>query len=165
MIVRTAAPGDVAPITAIYNEAVEHTTASWDLEPQAVASRQEWFDRRTGDGWPVLVAEEAGEVVGWAALGPFRDKPGYLHTGEHSVYVRLSRRGSGIGSALLQALIHRARQRGLHVLVGGVSADNAGSVAFHERHGFVQVAHFREVGRKFDRWLDLIFLQLDLDQS
>lgn len=163
MIVRAATPADVGVITAIYNEAVQHTTASWDLEPVSLPSRQEWYRRRTGDGWPVLVAEDGGEVVGWGALGPFRDKAGYLHSAEHSVYVRLSRRGGGIGSALLTALIEEARQRRMHVLIGGVSADNAGSVAFHERHGFVRVAHFREVGRKFDRWLDLIFLQLDLD--
>ena len=100
--------------------------------------------------------------MGWATFGPFRAKPGYRFTAEHSVYVRDGLRGRGVGRALMLPLIAEARARGLHSLVGGVDAGNAGSLAFHERLGFERVAHFREVGHKFGRWLDLVFLQLPL---
>jgi phosphinothricin acetyltransferase len=161
-IVRAAARDDVSAISAIYNQAVEHTTASWDWTPELLETRLAWFDDKVAGGWPVVVAEDASGVVGWGSYGPFRTKDGYAQTVEHSVYVDLGRRGAGIGSALLVPLIQRARADGHHVMIGGVSADNLGSVAFHQRHGFVEVARFSEVGRKFDRWLDLVFLQLTL---
>jgi L-amino acid N-acyltransferase len=160
--VRAAARKDVKAINGIYNQAVEHTTASWDWTSEPLETRLEWFDHKVAGGWPILVAEDQSGVVGWSSYGPFRDKDGYHQTVEHSVYVDLDRRGGGIGTALLVPLIEQARADGHHVMIGGVSADNLGSVAFHERHGFVEVARFTEVGRKFDRWLDLVFLQLTL---
>lgn len=147
--VRPATRADVPAILEIYNHAVLHTTASYDLEPVSLESRLAWFDQRVRGGWPVLVTALDGEVTGWATFGPFREKPGYRFTAEHSVYVRHDCRGQGLG-------------RALHSLVGGVDAGNAGSLAFHEGLGFRQVAHFREVGFKFGRWLDLVFLQLPL---
>jgi len=161
-MVRAGRRDDVEAISAIYNQAVEHTTASWDWTPEPVESRVDWFEDKVAGGWPVLDAEDDSRVVGWSTYGPFLDKDGYAQTVEHSVYVDLDRRGGGIGSALLVPLIEQARADGHHVMIGGVSADNLGSVAFHERHGFVEVARFVEVGRKFDRWLDLVFLQLTL---
>jgi L-amino acid N-acyltransferase len=161
--VRDAVRGDVGAITDIYNEAVRHTTASWDLEPVSLQSRLDWYDTKIAGNWPVLVAEEAGAVVGWASFSQFRDKPGYRHSVEHSLYVRQDHQGRGVGSRLLTALVVEARRRGLHTMVGGVSGDNPGSIAFHEKHGFAVVARFPQVGRKFDRWLDLVFLQLLLD--
>ena len=160
--VRAATRADLPAITDIYNHAVLHTTASYDLEPVTLASRQDWFDEKAARGWPVWVAVTGEEVVGWATFGPFRAKPGYRFTAEHSVYVRDGLRGRGVGRALMLPLIAEARARGLHSLVGGVDAGNAGSLAFHERLGFERVAHFREVGHKFGRWLDLVFLQLPL---
>lgn len=160
---RPATRGDVPAILGIYNHAVEHTTASYDLEPVDLDSRLAWFDDKRAEGWPVLVAADRGEVIGWATFGPFRVKLGYRFTAEHSVYVREDQRGAGVGRSLLLALIGDARSRGLHALVGGVDAENAASIAFHERLGFVRVAHFRQVGHKFGRWLDLVFLQLLLD--
>ncbi len=159
--VRPATRADVPAMLKIYNHAVLHTTASYDLEPVALETRLAWFDHKQVEGWPVLVLEEPGdEVIGWATYGPFREKPGYAGTVEHSVYVREDRRDSGLGRLLMLALIADARARGFHVMVGGVDADNVGSLAFHARLGFVQVAGFRQVGRKFGRWLDLAFVQL-----
>ena len=152
-------------ITEIYNQAVLHSTASWDLEPASLEDRLDWFETKLAGQWPVLVAVEGDEVTGWGSFGTFRDKPGYRHTVEHSVYVRDGQQGRGIGSKLLSALVAEAQRRGFHAMVGGVSADNAGGIAFHERHGFVAVGRFREVGRKFDRWLDLVFLQRLLDEA
>ena len=161
--VRPAHRDDVPAILEIYNGAVLHTTASYDLEPVTLESRLEWFGQKEEGGWPVLVAEEGGEVVGFATFGPFRSKAGYDGTAEHSVYIREDVRGGGLGMALMAPLIAEARRMGLHVLVGGIDADNAGSLRFHERFGFVPVAHMPQVGRKFGRWLDLVFVQLILD--
>ncbi|MVA77629.1 GNAT family N-acetyltransferase [Auraticoccus sp. F435] len=163
MTVRSAGGSDVEAITAIYNDAVEHSTASWDLEPVTPASRAAWLAEKQDGGWPVLVAEVDGEVVGWSSMGPFRPKDGYRHTVEHSVYVADGQRGRGVGRALLEPLIEECRRRGVHAMVGGLDASNAGSLAFHRRLGFVEVGRLPQVGRKFDRWLDLVFTVLLLD--
>lgn len=162
--VRAATRADVPAILEIYNHAVIHTTASYDLEPVSLESRLDWYDHKVQEGWPVLVSVNGDDVTGWATFGSFREKPGYRYTAEHSVYVRHDCRGEGVGQALMAAVIAEARTRGLHTLIGGVDADNAGSLAFHEGLGFTRVAHFRQVGHKFGRWLDLVFLQLDLEQ-
>lgn len=160
--IRPASHADVPTILEIYNDAVLHTTASYDLEPVSLESRLEWFDHKQRDGWPVLVAEKGDAVVGFATFGPFREKAGYAGTVEHSVYISQNERGRGTGLLLMQALIPEARARGLHVMLGGIDADNAGSLRFHERLGFREVARMPQVGRKFDRWLDLVFMQLML---
>jgi len=161
--VRSAKRADLPAILEIYNHAVEHTTASYDLEPQTLAARTAWFKARQAQGWPVLVAVQAGQVAGWGSYGTFRDKPSYRHSVEHSVYVAPGVQGGGLGTALMHPLIERARQDGHHVMLGAVDAENAGSLRFHERLGFERVAHFRQVGHKFGRWLDMVFLQLLLE--
>lgn len=164
--IRPATAADLPGILDIYNHAVVHTTASYDLEPVSLHSRQDWFAARQKAGFPVLVAEGAGgEVLGFASYGTFREKPGYNGTVEHSVYIRDGQRGAGLGQALMERLIAEARQQGLHVMLGSVDADNAGSIAFHERLGFRQVAHFHQVGRKFGRWLDMVFMELLLEDE
>lgn len=163
--IRDAQQGDVPAILDIYNDAVIHTTASYDLAPVSLESRLDWFNHKGQGGWPVLVAELGTEVVGWATFGPFREKEGYKHTVEHSVYVRNGQRGGGIGLALMKALIAEAKRRQLHVMIGGIDADNAGSIAFHKRLGFEDGAHLRQVGHKFDRWLNLVFMPLYLDEN
>lgn len=163
--VRPARRDDVPALLEIYNDAVLHTTASYDLEPVTLESRLEWYDQKVAGGWPVLVAEEAGEVLGFGTFGTFRGKAGFDATAEHSVYVREGQRGGGLGTALMVPLIAEARRMGLHVLVGGIDAENAGSLRFHERLGFVPVAHMPQVGRKFGRWLDLVFVQLILEET
>ena len=110
LTLRDAHPDDVPAILDIYNEAVRNTTATYDHEEVTLEARQAWFAAKRAAGWPVLVAEDAGEVVGWATFGPFREKAGYALTAEHSVYVRHDQRGAGVGHALMNALIERARQ-------------------------------------------------------
>ena len=107
----------------------------------------------------MLVATDAAGVAGFASFGDFRPWPGYRFTVEHSVHVRHDCRGAGVGGALMQPLIARATTLGKHVMIAGVDAENVASLRFHRRLGFVPVAHFREVGFKFGRWLDLMFLQ------
>jgi L-amino acid N-acyltransferase len=158
--VRDAIEDDLGRILEITNQAIEHTTAIWSLEPTTVDERRAWFRARRERGYPVLVAEGPdGSVLGFASYGEFRPREGYRHTVEHSIYVDEAERGRGIGTALLSALIDRAVVAGVHVMVGGIDCENAGSIRLHERFGFATTGQLLQVGRKFDRWLDLVFMQ------
>lgn len=164
MEIRDAGQEHVDGITAIYNDAVEHTTAIWNETKLDTANRLAWLADRQRAGYPVLVAVDGqDDVLGYASFGDWRAWDGYRHTVEHSVYVRADQRGKGIGKALMLALIERARASGKHVMVAGIEAKNAESIRLHENLGFEQVGHLKEVGTKFGAWLDLAFLQLTLD--
>lgn len=164
MNIRDAIPADMEGVTAIYNDAVEHTTAIWNETKIDTANRLAWLADRQRAGYPVLVAvDAAGGVLGYASFGDWRAWDGYRHTVEHSVYVRADQRGNGIGKALMLALIDRAREIGKHVMVAGIEAGNIGSIRLHEKLGFEHVGLLKQVGSKFNVWLDLAFLQLTLD--
>ncbi|KKB63716.1 acetyltransferase [Robbsia andropogonis] len=164
MNVRDAAAEHLEGITAIYNHAVEHTTAIWNDVTVDVANRAAWLTSRRETGYPVLVAvDEHNTVLGYASFGDWRAFDGYRYTVEHSVYVRSDQRGQGIGKTLMDALICRAQALGKHIMVAAIEANNKGSVRLHEKLGFVQVGHMKEVGTKFGVWLDLAFMQLLLD--
>jgi phosphinothricin acetyltransferase len=165
MQIRDAEDRDLVEVAAIYNDAVEHTTAIWNETVTNVENRRAWLADRKRAGYPVLVAVSVdGEVLGYASFGDWRAWDGYRHTVEHSVYIRADQRGSGIAKALMAALIERARAIGKHVMVAGIEAGNTGSIRLHERLGFEYVGLLREVGTKFGRWLDLAFMQLTLDE-
>ena len=149
-------------ILAIYNDVIATSTAVYSETPVTLEDRQAWFRARTDQGYPVLVARDGSGVAGYATFGDFRTWPGYRFTVEHSVHVRADRRGQGIGSRLVDALILRARLLDKHVMVGGIDADNAASIRMHERLGFERAAHLKQVGWKFGRWLDLVFMQRTL---
>jgi phosphinothricin acetyltransferase len=154
-----ATPADLPAILAIYNDAVLHTTAVYDETPRTLEAQQEWFALKTAQPWPVLVAAAAGAVAAFCSYGPFRPWPGYRRTIESSIYVAPDRRGQGIGTRLLPALIERAKAGGFHAMIAGIDADNAASLRLHGRLGFAKVAHLPEVGWKFGRWLDLVLLE------
>lgn len=159
-IIRDATDHDIDEIVAIYNEVIANSTAVYTDRPSSLEERRAWMDGRRKLSFPVLVAADGGRVVGFASFGDWRGAwPGYLHTVEHSVHILADRRGSGVGRLLVEALKVRATQVGKHVMIGSIDAANEASIRFHERLGFTKVAHFREVGRKFDRWLDLVFMQ------
>jgi phosphinothricin acetyltransferase len=160
--VRDATEADLPAILAIYNDAVVDTTAIWNDSLADLANRRAWRNARLKQGYPVLVADEGGRVLGYASFGDFRAFDGYRFTVENSVYVDKAARGRGIASALLVPLIDRARAMGKHVMVAGIAADNDVSLRLHARLGFVETARMPEVGRKFGRWLDLVFMQLRL---
>jgi phosphinothricin acetyltransferase len=163
VIIRNATEADLPGILAIYNDVIATSTAVYALSPVGLDERRAWLATRHGQGYPVLVAQESSAIAGFASFGNFRAWPGYRYTVEHSVHVAAARRGHGIGRSLVEALIPIAVGLGKHVMIGGIDAENAGSIAFHRRLGFDEVAHFREVGHKFGRWLDLVFMQRMLD--
>lgn len=145
---------------AIYNHAVVHTTATYDYEPRTLAQRLEWFDDHERERWPVFVAEDGpGTVVGWSSLSRYHQKPGYQFTAENSVYLAESHRGRGLGARLLTPLITAAGERGLHAILAVIDADNRASLRLHARFGFEQVGRFKQIGFKFGRWLDVIYLE------
>ena len=162
--VRAAREGDLAGILAIYNDVIAASTAVYTSEPATLDERRAWFGARCAQGFPVLVAVERDDVLGFASFGEWRGAwPGYRYTVEHSVHVRADVRGQGVGRALVEALFPAALALGKHVMIGGIDAANEASIRFHGRLGFERVASFREVGHKFGRWLDLIFMQRFLD--
>ena len=166
MPIRDALPADVAALREIYNDAVAHTTAIWNETMVDETNRLAWLQDRLGRGYPVLVATDAQDrVLGYASFGDWRAFEGFRHTVEHSVYVHRDARGSGIGRQLLQALIGRARSLGKHVMVAAIEAGNAASIGLHEQLGFVCTGRMPQVGTKFGRWLDLVFMQLQLDEA
>jgi len=157
--VREARPADLEAMLTIYNDAVINTTAVYDYTPRSFQAQTIWFENKRNERHPVLVAVEAGTVVGFASYGPFRPWPGYRHTVENAIYIAPDRRGRGIGTQLLGPLVVIAQQRGHHAMVAGIDAANEASLRLHRKLGFEQVGHFRQVGWKFDRWLDLVFME------
>jgi len=164
-MVRAAIESDLPALLAIYNHVIATSTAVYALESATLDERQAWLSSRCAVGFPVLVAVDSrDDVLGFASFGEWRGAwPGYRYTVEHSVHVRHDVRGQGVGRALVEALFPRALALGKHVMIGGIDAANDASIRFHERLGFEHVAHFREVGHKFGRWLDLVFMQRFLD--
>jgi L-amino acid N-acyltransferase len=163
--IRDAAPHDVPVIADLYNALIPTTTIAWTEHRQSYEDRQLWFDRQTDVGNPVLAAEHDGVVVGFATYGDFRDStkwPGYRFSVEHTIHVRADHWGSGVGRLLMTTLIERASAAGKHAMIGGIDAANDASIRFHERLGFVEVGRLPQTGWKFDRWLDLVLMQLML---
>jgi phosphinothricin acetyltransferase len=151
-------------ILAIFNDAIANSTALYEYTLRTPDSMGEWFAGKMRGNYPVVGAvDEHDRLLGFATYGPFRAKPAYKYTVEHSVYVNAAHRGRGIGKLLLAAIVERARQQGFHMLVGGIDAENTISIQLHERLGFVYCGTIRHAGFKFGRWLDLVFYQLILD--
>ena len=165
MEIRDAAESDLPGLLEIYNDVIATSTAVFSAEPVTLEDRRQWWQARIALGYPVLIARDESGVAGFATFGDFRNWPGYRHTVEHSVHVRAERRGQGIGSRLIEALLPIAAARGKHVMIAGVDAANSGSIRLHERLGFERVGYLHQVGCKFGRWLDLVFLQRLLDQA
>jgi L-amino acid N-acyltransferase YncA len=150
---------DLAEILAIYNEVIRSSTAVYTEVEYSPERGQAWFAAKLESGYPFIVARDSSGVVGFGAFGDFRAWPCYQNTVEHSVHVRFDRRGCGIGRTLLLALVERARAMGKHVMIAGIDAANVASIGLHRSLGFSVAGHFHEVGRKFGRWLDLIFME------
>jgi L-amino acid N-acyltransferase YncA len=159
---RDAAENDLEAIDAIYNAYVASSDCTMQIEPGTREERSAWFATLRSSGFPVLVAVEGDEVLGWGSLSKYAERAGYRFTAENSVYLREDARGRGLGRKLLAELIARARARGLHSLIAKIVAGQTASLALHRAAGFVEVGRLPEVGRKFDRWIDVVFMQLRL---
>lgn len=159
MLIRDAIESDFEEITAIYNDVLIHSTATYNDRPASIADRIAWWRARVDQHYPVLVATDGHRVCGFASFGDFRSWPGYRYTVEGTIHVASAHRGQGVGSLLLKSLIERARLAGKHSMIAGVDSENTASLAFLERSAFQRVAYLPEVGYKFDRFLNLVLLQ------
>lgn len=160
--IREAIEVDLPGITEIYNWAVENTTASFDINPQTIEQRAVWFSHYGGDRFPLVVYVEKGEVAGYASLSEFRAKEGYKNTCELSVYVHPEYQRQGIGRKLMDHVIQLGREAGYHVIISCITSDNNVSIQMHEEIGFELCGNMKEVGYKFERYLDCMFYQLSL---
>jgi len=165
LTLRDATADDLAAITALYGREVVHGSATFELEPPTPDEMARRFAAVKRLGLPWLTAEVDGAFAGYAYASPFRPRPAYRYGVEGSIYIEETARGRGVGRALLKALIERARDMGLRHIIGAISDSetSAASIGLHGSLGFREVGVYRQVGWKFDRWLDVTLMQLDLD--
>jgi L-amino acid N-acyltransferase len=161
--IRKAVESDLPEMLLIYNDILLNTTAVYDYKPHTIEMRQAWFRTKKEQGFPVFTAEDDGKVVGFSSIGPFRAWAAYKYSVENSIYVAPDCRGKGIGKILLPPLIEAAQQLNMHTIIASIDATNEASLHLHKSFGFEETAHFKQVGYKFGRWLDLKFLQLMLN--
>jgi L-amino acid N-acyltransferase YncA len=159
--IRPASESDLEAINEIYNYYVLHSTCTYQEQPETSEDRKSWFTERS-EKHPVTVALSDEQIVGWGSISLFRTRAAYRHTVENAVYVRHGFHRQGIGSLLLKDLIERARAVGHHAIIGAIDAEQAGSIALHSKFGFQMVGRLKQVGFKFERWLDVIYMELML---
>ncbi|HEY3419693.1 MAG TPA: GNAT family N-acetyltransferase [Methanomassiliicoccales archaeon] len=159
--IRDAKGSDIEAINDIYNYYVLNSTCTAQTEPEPREGREQWFSEHTGK-YVVIVAEWEGQVVGWGSLSRYHRRHAYWPTAEDSIYVKHDMLHKGIGKMLLEALIKKARESGFHSLMGVISSEQLASIRLHECFGFQEVGHLREVELKFNRRLDVTFMQLML---
>lgn len=161
-LIRPYQPSDAPAVREIINDSILHTSHNYDYHPKSLEEVELLFSEKIGDGFPVLVGEVYGEVLGYATYGKFRAKPGYSKTLEHSIYLNEKAQGKGLGSEMMRKLIEIAKEQGYHMMIAGMDSENLGSYRFHERLGFRETARMPEVSFKFGKWLTLVFMQLKL---
>lgn len=162
MHIRLVRPSDAEPIRAIYNVEVLGSTATFDLRPRTPEEQQAWMAEHRGPHAAIVAVDDGEQVLGFGSLSVFRDRPAYATTVENSVYVDEASRGAGLGRALLDELVVLAGQHGFHTMIARVGGGNEASIALHLACGFQMVGVEQEVGRKFNRWLDVSVLQRPL---
>ena len=160
--IRAATPEDAASVAAIYNHYVAHTVVTFDEEPISAAEFTRRIESTQSAAFPWLVAEEAGRVMGYAYAAPWKARSAYRFSAEVTVYLAPEAAGRGIGSGLYAQIFPVLKDRGIHAVMGGIALPNEASVALHEKFGMRKVAHFQEVGFKFDRWIDVGYWQRTL---
>ena len=162
MTVRDTTTADADAIAKIYNHYITQTTVTFEETPVSAGEIARRIDNVVADGLPWLVAEEAGEVVGYAYSTPWRSRRGYRFAVEVTVYVADGRGGQGIGTRLYERLFEQLEARQIKTAIGGIALPNDASIALHEKHKMRKVAHFSQVGIKFGRWIDVGYWQRDL---
>ncbi|MCI0705447.1 MAG: N-acetyltransferase family protein [Planctomycetia bacterium] len=159
--IRLATAQDLDAIREIFNYFVTRSTCTFQIDPETAEEREAWFRERS-ESHPVTVAELDGVVIGWAALSPWKSRCAYAKSAEASVYVHHEHHRRGVGRALLLDLIELAKKAKLHIIIGGACSEQTASIALQAALGFELVGTFHEVGRKFDRWLDVTYMQCSL---
>lgn len=159
MQVRPATPDDAEAIRVIYNHEVEHTTATFDLVPRSLEDQRAWLAARSGAFSAIVAADDVGDVVGFSALSPYKERAAYRTSVEDSIYIRGDQQGRGVGRLLLSHLLDIATDSGFHAVFARIEAGGTASRRLHEACGFRLVGIEREVGRKFGRWLDVALMQ------
>ena len=165
MLIRPAEADDTVEIAYIYNYYIATSHATFEVDPVDAAEMELRLDAAQQKGYPFLVADDDDEIVGYAYAHEYRARPAYRQSIEVSVYVRPRHDGKNIGSALYEKLLAEIKAAHFHAVIAGISLPNDASIALHEKFGFRKVAHFREVGRKFDRWIDVGYWELVLDET
>lgn len=158
MELRLAQVRDAEAIRRIYNLEVETSTVTFDLVPRSLHEQEDWITRRSG-AHAVVVVEDDGEVIAFGSLSPYRERPAYSTTVEDSVYVDRSQRGRGVGKAVLSELVRLATAHGFHTMIARIVGGHDASIALHKAVGFEIVGTERQVGRKFNQWLDVVVVQ------
>lgn len=158
--IRQANENDLEAILEIVNYSILHTTANYNYDVQTLEIQTKWLQQKHEQNFPVIVATQDNEVIGFGTYGMFREKIGYQFTVEHSIYVAPHLIAKGIGKLLMSELIELAKKQKIHTMIGGIDASNTYSIDFHKKFGFTECGIIREAGFKFDRWLDLQFMQL-----
>ena len=157
-----ATKADIPQILEIVNHNIVHETCIYDIEKRTLAAQLLWFENQLNQNYPVIVAKNGDKILGYASYAQYRPKVGYQFTMEHSIYIHPEFQNQGIGKVLLTELIGLATKNNVHVLIGGIDANNQSSIEFHQQFGFEIVGRMNEVGYKFDRWLDLVWMQKTL---
>lgn len=160
--IRPAVFSDLDTILEIINHEILNSTSIYDYEPRDFETHKLWFEEKQAKNLPVIVAEHDNAPIGFATFGPFRQKEAYQFTVEHSVYVSEEFIGKGAGKLLLSHLIRLAKEQGYHTMIGAIDAENQDSIEFHKKFGFEEIGRCKEVGFKFEKWLDLSLMQLML---
>ncbi|MGH4137126.1 N-acetyltransferase family protein [Clostridium sp.] len=161
-MIRDAIENDLTDILEIYNDAILHTTSVYDYRAHTINDREQWYEKKMQDGYPILVYEANNKVVGFATFGPFRAWPAYKYSVEHSIYVNKTYRNKGIGVFLANEIIRIANEREFAIMVAGIDDANKISIKMHKKLGFKYSGTITKAGYKFGKWLNLAFYQLDL---
>jgi len=162
MTIRKATSADIKAITDIYNEAILNTVATFDTTPKTLDEQKIWFNKHNAK-YPVLVAEEAKTVIGWASLSAWSDRCAYADTAEISLYIKEGQRGKGVGRKLSEAVLKAGKEAGLHTVIARMAEGNSASIHLAESLGFKPIGVMKEVGRKFGKLLDVNLMQIIFD--
>lgn len=165
MMIRVMELEDLKKVNDIFNDAIINTTAIYKYEQESLEQRKEWFLAKQQQNDALLVYEEEGEVLGFATYSQFRPYPAYQYTVEHSIYINPQHSNKGIGSKLMTYLIEVANQNNIKTMVACIDSENKGSIQFHEKFGFYYAGTIKNAGYKFNRWLDIVYYQLDLKET
>ena len=159
VLIRDAVEADIPAITQIFNSVIDSSNSVYREARVPESERLTWFHEKREHDFPIIVAEEEGQVIGYGGYGTFRAAQGYRLTVEHTIHIHDAHRGKGLGKMILAELIKRATDAGVHVMLGAIDSGNEGSIKLHEKFGFIECARIKEVAIKRGQYLDLVFLQ------